>query len=165
MSPYIVYILCGLLICVGSTATAVYCAHTYTYTALLSRLQGCYTVLPQPHISTAVADIVYYTYTYIYTCRFHKNRFRLANLTSSVCPSPLVQMFDRLLRSTPAHQGTRLRSTREYTRAQAPRCDGRAPAVSRRHGTARHPRLTPTPQSSVPPPPPLSSCACSVGSH
>jgi len=103
-----------------------------------------------------------YIYIYIYMS-FSQTVFCLANLVSSVCPTPLAQMFDRLLRSTPApaHEGTRLRSTRGYTRAQAPRCDARAPAVSRRHRTP-HSETSPADPNPTeliaPPPPPMSSC-------
>ena len=98
-----------------------------------------------------------YIYIYIYMS-FSQTVFCLANLVSSVCPTPLAQMFDRLLRSTPApaHEGTRLRSTRGYTRAQAPRCDARAPAVSRRHRTPHSETspADPNPTELIAPPPP-----------
>jgi len=129
--------------------SAVYCAHTYIYSPLTSTdfSYSCHTALPRPHNHSRRGHGIHYIHMSNHVVFLQTaNRFCLANLISSVCPSPLVQMFDRLLRSTPAHEGTRLRSTRGYTRAQAPRCDARAPAVSRRHRTARHPRLTPNPK-------------------
>ena len=133
------------------------CRHLYIQR---SHFYSCHTVLPQPHITTAVADITY-IYIYIYTCHFHKPFFVWQTLYH-LCAPLLLRKCSIGCYAARQHQHTRVHGYAAHAGTRAHRPRDATPELRRcladtAHRTARHPRLTPTPQSSLPPPP-MSSC-------
>jgi hypothetical protein len=118
-------------------STAVYCTDTHIYTAF-SLLQLPHGIATQPHNHSCHGQFqCIYMYMYIYMS-FSQTVFIWQITLYHLClcaPLLLCKCSIAATQHTPAHEGTRLRSTREYTATQHTRVHARTGPAMRRQSS------------------------------